>query len=340
MGVVKNINNKVTRLEVAKEVANQLLDDLETGNLPIGSNIMKAKRLARLLRDTDAQIWLDFEMRGYPSSFNQSNLGDCEKYAIEGGRVVDGRYWLASLPKLEAYIKAHEISMQGLKFPSNIVPSVSSSNPHELVGININKAVTSVANSFINHTNKVTNDFVKNVEIYNGLKSSIHNYVTDMQIALSLGDVTENIFEEARNKVDLFIGSYCPKAAEQLVAINERLIEGSEEALAEALTSCRRILCTVADAVFPPSEQPYKDSKGKERKVGKDYYKNRLIAYLEQMSKSSTSTEIASSQIEHTAARLDAVYEKVCKGVHADVDKDEATLAIINTYLIIAEIAK
>jgi hypothetical protein len=40
------------------------------------------------------------------------------------------------------------------------------------------------------------------------------------------------------------------------------------------------------------------------------------------------------------AARLDAIYEKTCKGVHVDVTEAEARLAVIHTYLFLGEIAQ
>ncbi len=40
---------------------------------------MKAKRLARIMRDTDAQIWLDFETKGYPDGFRLRELELCCK---------------------------------------------------------------------------------------------------------------------------------------------------------------------------------------------------------------------------------------------------------------------
>jgi hypothetical protein len=45
------------------------------------------------------------------------------------------------------------------------------------------------------------------------------------------------------------------------------------------------------------------------------------------------------SGLEHLAARLDAIYDKTCKGVHVDVSEQEARLAVIHTYLFIGEIA-
>jgi hypothetical protein len=45
--------------------AEALLDELELGAAPIMNSLLKAKRLARLMRDEDAGTWLDLEARGY-----------------------------------------------------------------------------------------------------------------------------------------------------------------------------------------------------------------------------------------------------------------------------------
>ena len=74
--------------------------------------------------------------------------------------------------------------------------------------------------------------------------------------------------------------------------------------------------------------------------MGSDEYKNRLLAFVDREIKSESSQSVVAAEIEHLAARLDAVYEKTCKGVHSDVSKDEARLAVIQTYLFVAEIAR
>ncbi|MCP3475610.1 hypothetical protein NLM33_35640 [Bradyrhizobium sp. CCGUVB1N3] len=81
------------------------------------------------------------------------------------------------------------------------------------------------------------------------------------------------------------------------------------------------------------------DASGKPRKVGVEQYKNRLLAYVAEQ-ESAGSQEVIASGIEHLAARLDAIYEKTCKGVHVDVSEQEARLAVIHTYLFIGEVAK
>jgi hypothetical protein len=48
----------------ARGLVKDLLDSLETRSEPISQCLLKAKRLARLLRDCDAQTWLDLEFKG------------------------------------------------------------------------------------------------------------------------------------------------------------------------------------------------------------------------------------------------------------------------------------
>jgi len=97
---------------------------------------------------------------------------------------------------------------------------------------------------------------------------------------------------------------------------------------------------TVADSLFPAQDEDWKDKSGKMRKVGTEQYKNRLLAYMSEHSASGSDTAILESELELIAAKLDAVYEKTCKGVHVDVGEQEAKLAVISTYILLGEIAR
>lgn len=94
---------KSSRLNEALTIAKELLQRMETGEFPAERYLLQAKRLARLLRDGDAQTWLDLEIRGYPSGFDPKSIGNCLSYAKAGGRILeDGKYYSVSLPRLEA----------------------------------------------------------------------------------------------------------------------------------------------------------------------------------------------------------------------------------------------
>jgi len=323
------------RLDEARKVAGELLDTLELSQSPIEVSLMKAKRLARLMRDGDAQIWLDLETRGYPdNNFNFTQIGTCQKYAVAGGRITsEGRYYTSSLPELEAERQADE---------AHIIDVLRSAHPPDAKAKDFTemRATTALISAQVELQAMQKKSFAQSQGLFASLKSALHSYATDIYLAIELGDVAQDIFEEAREDVDSFVRAHCPKAVEQLIAINERLREDLAESRSAALTSCRRLLVSVADSLFPAQSEPWQDSKGKLRKVGTEEYKNRLIAYMENRLSSAGSFSILATEIEHLAARLDAVYEKASKGVHTDVSRDEARLAVIQTYLFIGEIAR
>jgi hypothetical protein len=325
-------NNTESRLAEARSVANDLLQKMETAELSIERHLLQAKRLARLLRDTDAQTWLDLEISGYKEGFDVSVLGNCLRYAQAAGRVTrEGKYYLTSLPKLEAACAADRQRVE------SATPKATTETAKDYL---VAGATTKMFHDQIAALNAVKESYLKNVELFSSLKAAIHGYATDTLIAIEFGDVAESIFDALRQDVDAFVRSYCPQAAEKLLAIAERMAEDTSEAYAEALTSCRRLLMTVADSVFPPSDKDLVDGSGRPRKVGPDNYKNRLVAFIEARLRSDGSRTILENELDHLCSRLDAVYDKVCKGVHADVSVDEARLAIIEGYIFIGEIAR
>ena len=325
--------NSSRRVEEARRISASLLDDLEASTARIDVILMKAKRLARLMRDEDAQRWLDMEMRGYPSEFAFATLGTCRDYAVTGGRlnVETGKYWTQSLPELEANANSEEALMNALRSSPT-----ARWNAKDFLEKNATEALIATQLKLQAAQKK---SYAHSQSLLASLRAGIHSYATDTYLALELGDVAEEIFEKARRSVDRFVRAHCPTAAEKLVAINERMSESSSESWTAALTSCRRLLMSVADAVFPARHQDWKDASGKLRKIGAEQYKNRLLAFLSDATPGSGSREVISSELEHLAGRLDAIYEKTCKGVHVDVSEQEATLAVIHTYLFIGEIA-
>lgn len=321
------------RIDEARKISEELLNDLETSASKVDAVLMKAKRLARLMRDSDAQTWLDLETKGYPDDFSVSQLGDCIKYAASGGRfnLDSSAYYPQSLPTIEANAESDEALLNSLR---------SARSPSTKVKDFLEKRATeSLMETQLKHQNNQKKSYASTKALYSSMKAAIHNYATDTYLAVELGDVAEDIFEGARNLVDSFIRTHCPKAAEKVIAINERMNDNNPESLSAALTSCRRLLMDVADSVFPARQEDWKDRKGQSRKVGGEQYKNRLLAFLSELNESGGSYSLLESELEHLAARLDIIYEKSCKGVHADVTLAEAKLSVIHTYLFLGEIA-
>ena len=305
-----------SHLEVAKELSNVILVDLEINQVPISQSLMKCKRLARILRDTDAQKWLDYEIMGYPVVFDPDELGSCKKYYISDRPVIrDERTHkphAIGLPHLESYINSTKIE------------SVTKLGASE-----------SQKRQILNKHHELVNDFER-------LKTSIHNYVTEVNISLSVGDFAQDLFEDTRLAADRFIREYCPRAGEQLLVVHDRMRPHDPGSYVPAICAVQVILATVADVVSPqddagPQTSSYK--KGQELIAPGDHYINRIFSYIEKNSTNDSVLSMIESEMECIFSKTYSSKEK--PPVHqAEVTLDEAHRAIIHMYLIIGEIAK
>jgi hypothetical protein len=321
-----------SRVEMAREAAYALVDALELQNKPILECLMIAQRLARLERDEDAQRWLELETRGYPAELAPGHLGWCGKYALRfaAGNKVTSRN---SLPTMEVNVLVTKDQFDSLR--SN---HVATGEPID--NFTVASATKEVLAARVRLMQQARDAHTLAVTQFTRMKASLHSYAVDSLIALELGDEAEDIFEAARTDVDAFIREHCPSAAQQLIAASERLRDDTAEGLSHALTSCRRLINNVADAVFPPQSEPYTDGRGKARKAGPDEYKNRLLAFIETRVTSGSTRSILQAQVNELAARVDSVNDKACKGVHDTVTPEEARLVVIHTYLLVAEVAR
>jgi len=303
-----------SHLEVAKELSNVILVDLEINQVPISQSLMKCKRLARILRDSDAQKWLDYEIMGYPVVFDPDELGSCKKYYISDRPVIrDERTHkphAIGLPHLESYINSTKIE------------SVTKLGANE-----------SQKRHILNKHHELVNDFER-------LKTCVHNYVTEVNISLSVGDFAQDLFEDTRLAADRFIREYCPRAGEQLLAVHDRMRHHDPMSYVPAILAVQVILATVADVVSPPSDPktpPVK--KGQELIAPGDQYINRIFSYIEKNSTDDSLLSMIEAEMECIFSKTDPSPEKSTEN-RDEVTLDEAHRAIIHMYLIIGEIAR
>ncbi|MCK6596050.1 MAG: hypothetical protein L6Q33_12695, partial [Bacteriovoracaceae bacterium] len=150
-----NINSELSHFREAGALSESLLREMETEDMTIERHLMKAMRLARLLKDVDAQKWLKYEMSGFPEKFIFSDLGTCLKYAELGGRVTaDGKYWPSSLPEIEAYIYTNKNSLSISESTTREIPAVKNFIEANAIKDVLNHQAIASAN--------IKNNYVKN----------------------------------------------------------------------------------------------------------------------------------------------------------------------------------
>ncbi|WP_412551533.1 hypothetical protein [Shimia sp. MIT910701] len=322
----------------ALDLTSELLADLELDRLPLSSCVMKAARLARLTGDMTFLRVFQYEQGGYPTS-PAGVSGEVWEFCKLAGRVykyekkgkgdsvkVEERANLDPIDALEGKVESSRLRME---FGRPQPVSVSSANPRQYVGAPSRNVVEEKAAERDYHSAK--RDLASR-------KSFVFDYVLTKHFELRVSSASEDIFDIHRIRIDEHLSSIVPDELRKLDSISDNLKSDNAEDWANAAHSCRRLLQAVADAIFPPAKAPYKTKLGKDVKVGKDNYINRLVCFCDENMDSATAVKIIGSDLSFIGERLDAVFSGVQKGSHADISLSEARRFVIHTYLVVGDI--
>lgn len=158
----------------------------------------------------------------------------------------------------------------------------------------------------------------------------LHEYITEVYYTLTFENAIASIFETYKQQIDKSIISEAKDVIEMLPSVINRLQEKDSESINQALLTCRRIIDTSADFVYPPSDEKVKINE-QEFEVKKGNVRNRIEVYVDSKIDSKT-------QRIKLRQNLKNLYDRVCTGIHKDVSTEEAKALIFNTYLLIGEI--
>lgn len=300
-----------SRSEHILELAKELLDDIELSRSSAESLILKATRLARWVGSEEIRYWLKLEMQGYNSS-NEMSL----RYMGVTGRWVDREnqrgYW-GPLAQQEAAIIAEQAKLHAMRVPDTA---------GDMAFIAIKK-VTDEMTSSTSYISKLSG-------IKSRVLAKLHEFVSEIYYEKQFDSLSESIFERYKRDVDSLIGESCGVVLEQIPSVMNRLSEGDQEAISQSLTTCRRVIDSFADSIFPPSEETI-EIGGNQLSLAANRHQNRINAYIHQRIDSGTRKK----RFRQNLANL---YDRVSTGVHNEVTVEEARALFLNTYLLIGEI--
>ena len=170
------------------------------------------------------------------------------------------------------------------------------------------------------------------------IRERLHRFLVETEAALAFEQTAASTFERTRRFVDGQLGTIAPDALTQLQAAYERSDAGHPEALSHALTSCRRVLKSLADALYPATDVAITGGDGKVREMTDDKYRNRLWQYVAEQQASSTSRQLVQAIVEEVGRRVDLLNELSSKGVHDQVTREEVDQCVLQTYLLAGEL--
>lgn len=293
------------------ELSSELLDDIELDRLPSDKLILKANRLARLAGSEEVRQWLGFEMRGYnssdPISLKYMSLtGRWTEYAEKKG------YW-GPLGQHEATIEAKKAQIEATK--------ITSVGGDGAIGV---ARITAQNHAILSQS----------IQNLSGVRSKvlglIHTFVAGVFYERQFADVAETTFEGYKRTIDGLIADKAGDLLTKMPSVVARLREGDQEAVSQALTTCRRIIEGFADAISPPSDASF-ELNGNSLKLDASKHQNRINLYVAQRTESvSRRTRIRQN--------LGNLFDRVATGVHKDVTAEEAYALFLNVYLFLGEV--
>ena len=324
------------RLKECTEHSAEILKNFELSEIPISNIILKCLRLCRLLGDEDGILLFMYEASGYPQ--NSSSLLTNEAWRISA--LAGRHYWVTDknnkteskeyanaqlIAELEERISSQKLRLSAAKDP-NI--SLSSANPSQAVFAPRGNSDERAA---------IVCSINQSQQLIQKVTGRLYDYVLKIYNKLSYGNIVEDTFTSARLQTNEKLGELCPQAIGKFVAVYDNMDSTNPEDWANAVHSCRRILLDLADALYPAQDTPIKVN-GREIKIGKDQYVNRLIQFIESKKGSKTYAAIVGADLGSIGKRLDAICNAANKGTHTEISQEEASRYIIHTYLLISDI--
>lgn len=94
--------------------------------------------------------------------------------------------------------------------------------------------------------------------------------------------------------------------------------------------ACRRIFECVADALFPPTDEPVEG-----RDLGTDKYRNRLLMYLQKQKVSQSERSQIEATMKATALELGKLCDLANKGLHSEFVRSQARRCLLRTLLLL-----
>lgn len=298
--------------QAALALAEELLGDIEFHQLEASDIVLKASRLARLVGHDELAKFTDWELNGYSEKGEDRNkyLSLAGRWNIENGEKT---FHPVPITKLEALADSLQLATESMR-----VQSIS--------GDHVTVATREMRNQIAT--------YAKELAEVNGIQkqvvSSIYRMVYGIYYELVFSEIQSSLFAATQEKVDGALAESSGSALKKIESVNERLRDGSEEAISQAMLTCRRLIDSVADAVFPARDDPYVLGE-EEIRVGQNNVLNRLKAFV-------NSQAVTKGREDRLRRSLNDIYDRVSGGVHSEVTPQEAQFLFLNTYIVLGEI--
>lgn len=300
----------MTRQDEALRVAEEILADIELKRLKPSEIVLKASRVARLTGHEELSAFLSCERNGYAGS-------ESEWIARAGRRVTedDSKFYPQSIAKVEASLEAAQEAIKAMQGGGNYSGDYVTIASRE-------------------HDARIASQ-AKAVGVWSGIAgqvvATIYEMLAETYHELLFSELQASLFADIQGRVDGSLAEASGSALQKIESVSDRLRDGDPESVSQALTTCRRLIDSCADHVFPAQEEPYAIGAEATLSVGQQNVLNRLQAYTHQCG-------IPKGRRDRLRRTIADLYSRCSAGTHADVTVDEARFVFLHTYIAMGEV--
>lgn len=165
------------------------------------------------------------------------------------------------------------------------------------------------------------------------IKKYTFEYLTELHDKLKFSGTISSSFDLLKDAVDDRLLDLDPEIAEQLMLAFKSVSSDSKEEWSHALTTCRRLLESLADKLYPASDLVI----GK-RTFKQNQFVNRLWQFMNDTIESDSNRDLAQMHVNYLGSWLEKANKITNKGVHDEVSQLEATKAVFHIYLMLADL--
>lgn len=344
----------MTMLDQVSSLVQQALDDFDKPGVTLTSQVRQAIRIATLRNDFPNLWWLELEMETLDTKSDAPTRSADLRSHFDGDEYSEllerellaylaRRKWpimsSSGLPDYEKPSKASmtrsiaELEATLQRFPDQIRDAVP---PQGMEGYDLYRREQQLSKLRLAMS---ANEMLIR-KIVEAVRQRVYQFLVDTEHALVYGQVNADIFERNRRYVDERLLVIAPDVLEKFAAAYRRLAEDDTEARSQALTSCRRILKSLADQLYPATHLPALGSDGKEHKVTDERFIARLRQYAYEQVGGRSAGKVVLAEVERLGVLLDRLNSLDSKGVHDDVSQAEVEQCTIQTYLVVGDLLR
>lgn len=332
----------MTELDRIRRLVDQAIDEFDNSGTTVAKNLRRCTRIAVLRNDYRNLFWLQME------GLNASTQGsESKQNSLKLRAHFEGDEWTRICgPEMDAYLSRRALGDDGFdprsvaeledllamveaQIKDLVVPEGLTPIDLYIRSDDVGQAKTSLTTAAMPLRGTLRR-----------ISQRLHDFLLETEHQLEYGQLNADIFERTRHFVDEQLARVAPDALASFNAAYVRASDGDPESLSHALTSCRRVLKSVADAIYPATALKVTGADGKERSLADDKYLNRLLQAVSDHLGKSARNDVLKEVLNDLGKRLSSLNSLASKGVHDTVTAAEVDTCVVQTYLVVGEVLR